>query len=173
MESVTHQESLRRRLNAQLNNEECMLAREQNYQDTTDIDSDNVKRKSKTSSSPYTIQNFFWLLLTGLVLYFTEFLSVILYDIRINRAWFNIGVVLVSVHITIGTYLVVFLSWVKKVPSDEWEQKHPLAVPVATFAFVTGGFCCMIGLWPVWGILTPFILFCLTLGGVVAIAMIP
>lgn len=173
MESITHQESLRQRLNAQLNNEECMFAREQNFQDTPDIDTANVERQIKTSSSPYTIQNVMWLVLTGLVLYFTEFLSVILYDIRINRTWFNIGVALVTVHITIGAYLVVFLSWVKKMPSDKWEAKHPLAVPVATFAFVTGGFCCMVGLWPVWGFLTPFILLCLTLGGVVTIAMIP
>jgi len=39
----------------------------------------------------------------------------------------------------IATFLILYLSWVCKVPSEEWEKRYPAAIPVATAAFVIGG----------------------------------
>lgn len=56
------------------------------------------------------------------------------------RSWFNAGVMLIGVNVIIAGYLIGYLSWIKKLPPDEWDSVHPLSVPVATLAFVTGAF---------------------------------
>ncbi|WAR22195.1 TM128-like protein [Mya arenaria] len=143
------------------------------------IDSDTKKkfdiqhRKYRKSESAYSIQNVCWLIASMAVFYYTDFYRAVLYDPRILRLWFNVGVVLVGVNICIALFLIVYLSFIKKVHSDEWESRYPAAIPVASAAFVVGGIFMTVGLWPVWGIFTPAILIVFLMGFVVLIAMMP
>ncbi|KAH3802908.1 hypothetical protein DPMN_156605 [Dreissena polymorpha] len=53
--------------------------------------------------------------------------------------WFNSGVILIGVNMGIGLFLIVYLSYFKKISSDNWEREYPAAIPVASAAFVVGG----------------------------------
>ena len=55
------------------------------------------------------------------------------------RIWFNVGAILILVNIGIAAFLIIYLSWVKKVSSDDWEKTCPTAIPIATGTFIMGG----------------------------------
>ncbi|XP_059159329.1 transmembrane protein 128-like [Physella acuta] len=122
--------------------------------------------------SPYCIQNFLWLGLAILVFYFSDFGKVVIYDQRIKGSWFWTGSFFMGLHASIAIFLIFWLSFWKKISSEEWENKYPRAVPIATAAFILGIICLSVSLWPVWGWLTPVILLILFMGGVVIIAML-
>ena len=46
---------------------------------------------------------------------------------------------MILVNIGIAFFLIVYLSWIKKMSSDDWEKNYPCAIPVATGAFIMGG----------------------------------
>ncbi|XP_076465592.1 transmembrane protein 128-like [Babylonia areolata] len=119
----------------------------------------------------FTVQNVLWMVASMAVFHFSEFHNVVRFDPRINRMWFNVGVGLIGVTLAIAVFMIVWLSLVKKVHSDDWEKRHPAAIPVATASFIIGSLCLLKGLWPVWGLLTPLILVTLFMGVVVLIAM--
>ncbi|XP_014665526.1 PREDICTED: transmembrane protein 128-like [Priapulus caudatus] len=157
-----------RRTNHGLNDHGRGLAQESDGRDDA-----HGKKQGSTRVNAYSWENFLWIIVAACTFHFSGFLSTVMYDTRVNRAWFNCGAVLICINVIIAAYLIGFLSWFKKISSDEWEKTVPYAVPIATLSFVTGAFCCMAGLWPVWGILTPIILFVETMGAVVLIAMVP
>jgi hypothetical protein len=130
------------------------------------------KRKTRERFASFTFQNILWLVGSLAVFHFTEFHKVVLYDPRINRFWFNAGAGLVGVTITVAFFLIVWKTFIKKRTPDDWEKDHPAAIPVATASFIIGSFCLLKGLWPVWGLLTPFILVTMFMGFVVLVAMI-
>ena len=49
-----------------------------------------------------------------------------------------IGFGLISINLAIAFYLVVWLSFIKKINSDKWSEMHPTFIPIATACFVTG-----------------------------------
>ncbi|XP_041370561.1 transmembrane protein 128-like [Gigantopelta aegis] len=127
--------------------------------------------KYRTKTSAFNFQNILWLLAAMAVFHFTDFVLVLRYDPRIDRLWFNIGAILIAINLSIAFFLVVWLTFIKKISSDNWERMYPAAIPIASAAFLGGGICLMVGLWPVWGFLTPPILFIIFMGFVVVIAM--
>ena len=64
---------------------------------------------------------------------------IIEYILTFFRLWFNIGAILILVNIGIAAFLIVYLSWIKKINSDDWEKMYPAAIPIATGAFIMGG----------------------------------
>ncbi|BFY98195.1 hypothetical protein BsWGS_01235 [Bradybaena similaris] len=128
--------------------------------------------QQKVKKSPFCIQNILWLGAAVAVFYFSDFINVMVNDLRIKSVWFWIGVASIGLHVSIAIFLVFWLTLWKKVSSDEWETRYPSAVPVATASLVLGIICLCIGLWPVWGFLTPVILLVLLMGTVVVVAMV-
>lgn len=55
-----------------------------------------------------------------------------------SRMWFNVGAGLITVTLAIAAFLIVWLSMVKKVSSDDWESTYPAAIPIATASFIAG-----------------------------------
>ncbi|KAK7485867.1 hypothetical protein BaRGS_00022862 [Batillaria attramentaria] len=154
------------------------------YLEALEIEEENEKRKqlgldrdgdippkSKQRFSAFNVQNIVWLIASIAVFHFSDFYVVVLYDPRINRLWFDVGAGLIGVTLAIALFLIIWLSLVKKVSSDDWEKLHPTAIPIATASFILGSICLLKGLWPVWGLLTPLILVTLFMGVVVLIAM--
>ncbi|XP_070540934.1 transmembrane protein 128-like [Ptychodera flava] len=145
--------------------------------DLKDFDKEGEEQLRKVEESqkwtPYTLSNAMWMVASIAVFYYTDFAIAVRVDPRINRLWFNVGVVLVAVNIAIGFYFVVICSWIRKIHTDDWEKHMPAAIPIATVAFIGGAVCLNVGLWPVWSILTPFILFTLFMGVVVLISLLP
>ncbi|KAK3581611.1 hypothetical protein CHS0354_003150 [Potamilus streckersoni] len=134
---------------------------------------DKEHRKYRKIESPYSIQNILWLLASMATFYYSDFYLAVTYDPRVNRLLFKIGMLLMGVNISIAVFLIIWLSYVKKIDSDKWEKSYPAAIPIATASFVLGAVVLTVALWPVWGILTPVILFILFMGFIVFIAMLP
>ncbi|ESO96853.1 hypothetical protein LOTGIDRAFT_231679 [Lottia gigantea] len=127
--------------------------------------------KYQKKSSPFCIQNILWLISSIAVFHFTDFYMVIRYNPKVNSLWFNIGAILILINISVAVFLVVWLTFIKKVPSEQWERRYPSAIPTATACFIFGSIFVNIGLWPVWGIFTPVILFVIFMGFIVTVAM--
>ncbi|XP_033756849.1 transmembrane protein 128-like [Pecten maximus] len=127
----------------------------------------------KKKGSKYSLQNVLWFVGSIAIFYYTDFYIACRYDPRVNRNWFNIGAILIVINVCIALFFIVWLSAIKKVDVDDWEKRYPILIPIATGAFIMGGMCVTVGLWPVWSIFTPVILFTLFMGFVVFIAMIP
>ncbi|XP_025095876.1 transmembrane protein 128-like [Pomacea canaliculata] len=171
---ISDEEATRRRIQHRLadrylnvlENEE----EEDRKQDHSKNNNDN-QQIPKRHVSAFSVQNVLWLIASIAVFHFTDFYLVLLYDSRIDRMWFNVGAGLITVTLAIAAFLIVWLSMVKKVSSDDWESTYPAAIPIATASFIAGSCCVIKSLWPVWGILTPPILVTLFMGVVVVIAM--
>ncbi|XP_072042050.1 transmembrane protein 128-like [Amphiura filiformis] len=121
--------------------------------------------------SPYNLQTIFWILATFAIFYYTDFIDAIKVDPRVNRPWLYSGALLIGVNITIGFYLIVICSWIRKI--EDWEIHAPIAIPMATTTFIMGGLCVNIALWPVYGFLTPLMLFTVFMGFVVLVSLLP
>jgi hypothetical protein len=61
-------------------------------------------------------------------------------------------------------YLALYLGYVKKIGQEQWETYCPWAIPTMTVTGLLTGLFFMIGMWPVWGVITPVILFVLFMG---------
>lgn len=148
---------------------------EQVFQQLQSTNDDHEKEKGKKHKreSPFTVTNILWLLAAAATIYYLEFVTTALSDPRVYRVWFYTGVVLIGVNLTIALFLIFYLSFIKKVDSDDWDKRYPAAIPVATGSFCLGAFCVTIGLWPVWNILTPVFLFTLFMGFIVMVTMVP
>jgi len=125
------------------------------------------------TESPYTLTNVAWILAAIAVLYFTDFAAVIVYDENVYRTWLLLGAVFLFLFLCVAVFIIGYVSWYRRISSDDWETLYPTAIPLATAFFVTASFCITVSLWPVWSILTPIILFIMLMGVIVIIAMIP
>lgn len=121
----------------------------------------------------FHLQNVLWLLASIGVFYFTNFALVVLYDERVDGVWLYSGAGCISITIVCCLYCIVWLTWIKRVQSDKWEEHNVLVIPLATIAAIVGGVLICKGLWPVWSVLTIPIVGIQFMGLVVAVAMIP
>ncbi|CAM9211362.1 unnamed protein product [Choristocarpus tenellus] len=134
------------------------------------------EKKRKRSQLAERISNklhaAFWVILGVFVVYQTDFVKVILEDERINRLWFNVGVLCFGVNIVIMAYLTIWLPHVKGVKVS-WNVYSPRAIPTTT---VLGLICALtlnVSLWGVWGFLTPLILFAVFISCLFSLHFIP
>ncbi|RNA25638.1 transmembrane protein -like [Brachionus plicatilis] len=134
-----------------------------------------IHKQQQTSfqQSTLSLENICWLIASVLCLYYTNIVSVILWDEGINRSLLYAAILFISVNIFIGIYLIIYLSKIKDIPSSKWNEYNPYLIPVATGAFVSGSIIMLISLWPVYGWLTAPILFTIFMGFIVLIINIP
>lgn len=98
-----------------------------------------------------------WVLGDALLLYATDFVRVCTEDERVNRPAFNVGVVGVGVFAFLMVYATLWVPYVKRITLDI-QIYSPRLIPVATAFGVLASLSFMIGLWPIYGLFTPFIL---------------
>ncbi|XP_067941482.1 transmembrane protein 128-like [Watersipora subatra] len=136
-------------------------------------DEELIEQLRSKPGSAYSLGNVIWLLSSIAIFYLTDFALVLIYDPRIYRLWFNIGVASLSVAVLCCLYCIVWLSWIKGVRSEKWEDHNAFVIPIATAAgIVAGGFICY-SVWPVWSIFTIPIVASQFMGFIVIVAMIP
>ena len=68
------------------------------------------------------------------------------------------GFGLIGVNVAIAFYMIVWLSFIKKVSTNSWNDLHPTLIPIATACFVTGSLFLTVAIWPVYSFLTAPIL---------------
>ncbi|XP_071483388.1 transmembrane protein 128-like [Diadema antillarum] len=134
-------------------------------------DLEEKEKEEAGPTSPYNFQTFFWILGTFTIFYFTDFIPSMLYDPQVKRTWLFVGFGFLAINVSIAIYLIVFCSWMRKI--NDWERHVPTAIPIATCSFVCGSLCLNIALWPVYGFLTPLMLFTIFMGFVVVVSLLP
>lgn len=123
-------------------------------------------------TSNFNFTTIMWMTVAIMLFNYLDFAMVVTYDIRIKRYWFNIGLAMIGVNLLIGAYLVIYMSYYCRKP--DWKNHtHPALIPISTLFGVLGLLFCTIGLWPVWGVFTPFILFVLFMGVVMLATLLP
>ena len=128
---------------------------------TRSVKRNNSRRKELVENHFNKIQAFLWVLTSFLICYYTDFFRILVEDSRVNRFWFNIGLVCLGIDVVIFIYISYILPcFTPKVLGKDldWNISSPRAIPIATGLGVLMGFSFIFGLWPVFGLLTPFII---------------
>lgn len=112
--------------------------------------------------------------------------------------WFNVGLVLLGICLSLATFCIVYLEWFKGI--KHYDQEYPAIPPITTAAFIAAScrwsswknashskllmwyliivavffLSCSfnIALWPVWSFFTPLILFTQFMGVVMLISLL-
>jgi len=121
--------------------------------------------------SKINTSNIFWMISSIAVFYYTDFYLALKVDPNINRSYLNPGLIMVGISVCIATYVILYYHYYHGI--KDYEKHVPYAVPFATISFIAGMICMCIGLWPVWSVLTPLILFTLFMGFIIFLTFIP
>lgn len=106
-----------------------------------------------------------WVIVAGAVIYYTDFIKIILTDERINRVPLNLAVVAMVVIFAILFYLCIYLPIFEKINDYRmWEVHCPNMIPMMTGAGAVCVISLMTAMWPVWGLLSPVLVFFLMMG---------
>ena len=106
------------------------------------------------------------------LLSYLDFIHVVLESNKVDRLWFNMGIIAFLVNVVIFSYLAFWLPYIAKV-DEEWEDYCPRVIPTATLVGLFSTLCIVIGLWPIYGILTLPILFVFFMGSIMAVHFMP
>ena len=138
--------------------------------------SKSLGRKQLAETVAQKMGAILWIIASAVVIYFTDFFKVLGESEKVNRFWLNLAFVCLGVDIVIAIYLIWILPcFTPKVLGKEldWNISAPRAVPTAAAFGVIMTIAMNIGLWPVFGFLTPFILGINFLGFLMTMHFIP
>lgn len=103
------------------------------------IDSKKTSDKEQqTNPTQDMLENIGWVLASGLAIYFSNIIDVILHDQTVYRTILVLALSLISVNVLIAGYLIVWVSMVNKVNSDNWNETYPTLIPIATGSAALG-----------------------------------
>ncbi|XP_060757247.1 transmembrane protein 128 isoform X2 [Neoarius graeffei] len=137
------------------------------------VSEEEEKSKERADSKPlprFNRHNIFWVLASVGLTYYIDFFRVILESEDIKSWWFNVGLVLLGVCLSLATFCIVYLEWFKGI--QHYDQEYPAIPPITTAAFIAASFSFNIALWPVWSFFTPVILFTQFMGVVMIISLL-
>lgn len=95
-------------------------------------------KEQQTNPTQDMLENIGWVLASGLAIYFSNIISVILYDQTIYRTTLLLALSLISVNVLIAGYLIGWVSLVNKVNADTWNEMYPTLIPIATGSAALG-----------------------------------
>lgn len=138
-----------------------------------EIESARNRKPSVTKNVFSALETFFWLLISGLTLFYTDIVNALKVDSRVDSTACIFGFISIGTTFSIFLYLIVWCSWIKGIDSDDWETHAPYSIPVATFSGVVSSICWLFAFYGVYGLKTPFILFILFMGFVTLVSLLP
>uniref|UniRef100_A0A3P9M1N2 Transmembrane protein 128 n=1 Tax=Oryzias latipes TaxID=8090 RepID=A0A3P9M1N2_ORYLA len=112
----------------------------------------------------------FWIAASAGVTYYVDFFRVVLESDEIKSWWFNVGLTLLGICLTLAMFCIVYLEWFKGI--QHYDQEYPAIPPITTAAFIAASCSFNIALWPVWSFFTPVILFTQFMGVVMFISLL-
>ncbi|KAM6979831.1 transmembrane protein 128 [Aplochiton taeniatus] len=141
-------------------------------QDVSADDTDEKRQEDKDAKPLPRINrhSIFWILVSIGLTYYVDFFRVILENDNIKSWWFNVGLSLLGICLTLASFCIVYLEWFKGI--KHYDQEYPAIAPITTAAFIAASCSFNIALWPVWSFLTPVILFTQFMGVVMLISML-
>jgi hypothetical protein len=107
----------------------------------------------------------FWVCAAIGIVYYTDFIKIILTDERVRRTPLNFAVVAMVIVMSVLLYLCVYLPVVLKISDYRmWEIHCPNMIPILTAAGAVCIVSLIVAMWPVWGMLSPVLVFFLMMG---------
>jgi len=103
----------------------------------------------------------FWVGLSCLVIYYTNFFRVIWESPLVNRTYFYLALACLGFNMTMLAYLAIWCSVIKGI-EEPWENNK--AIPVMALVGFSTAVLFFFAFWPVWGFLTLVIQFVFFLG---------
>ncbi|XP_078104073.1 transmembrane protein 128 [Sander vitreus] len=141
-------------------------------QTTTNGDEDEKSQEEKDAKPLPRINrhSIFWILASMGVTYYVDFLRNIIENSDIKSWWFNVGLILLGICLSLAMFCIVYLEWFKGI--QHYEQEYPAIPPITTAAFIAASCSLNMALWPVWSFFTPLILFTQFMGVVMFISLL-
>uniref|UniRef100_A0AAQ4RNQ3 Transmembrane protein 128 n=1 Tax=Gasterosteus aculeatus aculeatus TaxID=481459 RepID=A0AAQ4RNQ3_GASAC len=112
----------------------------------------------------------FWIVASVGVTYYVDFFHNIIENEDIKSWWFNVGLALLGICLSLAMFCIVYLEWFKGI--RHYDQEYPAIPPITTAAFIAASCSLNMALWPVWSFLTPLILFTQFMGVVMFISLL-
>ncbi|XP_074477346.1 transmembrane protein 128 [Sebastes fasciatus] len=141
-------------------------------QRTTSGDEDEKSQEEKDAKPLPRINrhSIFWIVASIGVTYYVDFLHNIMDNDDIKSWWFNVGLILLGVCLSLAMFCIVYLEWFKGI--QHYDQEYPAIPPITTAAFIAASCSLNMALWPVWSFFTPLILFTQFMGVVMFISLL-
>ncbi|KAF1391324.1 hypothetical protein PFLUV_G00040940 [Perca fluviatilis] len=141
-------------------------------QTTTNGDEDEKSQEEKDAKPLPRINrhSIFWIVSSMGVTYYVDFLRNIIENNDIKSWWFNVGLILLGICLSLAMFCIVYLEWFKGI--QHYEQEYPAIPPITTAAFIAASCSLNMALWPVWSFFTPLILFTQFMGVVMFISLL-
>lgn len=141
-------------------------------QTTTSVDGDEKSQEEKDTKPLPRINrhSVFWIMASISVTYYVDFLHNIMENEDIKSWWFNVGLVLLGICLSLAMFCIIYLEWFKGI--QHYDQEYPAIPPITTAAFIGASCSFNIALWPVWSFCTPLILFTQFMGVVMFISLL-
>jgi len=114
----------------------------------------------------------FWVSITCLMIWYTNFFRVIWESPLVNRTYFYLGLACLFFNIAMLIYMAIWLAWINKV-HEPWETHCPKAIPVMAVVGLSTAAFFFFAFWRVWGLLTLVIQFVFFLGFINAGQLLP
>ncbi|KAK2862435.1 hypothetical protein Q5P01_001968 [Channa striata] len=137
---------------------------------STDTDGKSQEEKDAKPLPRINRHSVFWILASIGVTYYVDFIHNILENDDIKSWWFNVGLVLLGICLSLAMFCIVYLEWFKGI--QHYDQEYPAVPPITTAAFIAASCSFNIALWPVWSFFTPLILFTQFMGVVMFISLL-
>ncbi|XP_037347166.2 transmembrane protein 128 [Pungitius pungitius] len=112
----------------------------------------------------------FWILASVGVTYYVDFFHNIIESDDIKSWWFNVGLALLGICLSLAMFCIVYLEWFKGI--RHYDQEYPAIPPITTAAFIAASCSLNMALWPLWSFFTPLILFTQFMGVVMFISLL-
>lgn len=130
---------------------------------------ENSRNREQGNSKVYVmVESLLWFGAAFIVSTYFNFLYHVLHDERKYMSWLLVGLALSVVILGQFVYLVFYLPyWLGLRKVKDWDRYCPRVIPIMTALAVAATVCFNVALWPVWGILTPVILFVVFMGYVI------
>nr|XP_020448165.1 transmembrane protein 128 isoform X2 [Monopterus albus] len=105
-------------------------------QATTPGDEDEKSQEEKDAKPLPRINRhtIFWIVASVGVTYYVDFLYNIMENNDIKSWWFNVGLVLLGICLSLAMFCIVYLEWFKGI--QHYDQKYPAIPPITTAAFI-------------------------------------
>ncbi|XP_034388563.1 transmembrane protein 128 isoform X3 [Cyclopterus lumpus] len=100
-------------------------------------EAENKKSQEEKDAKPLPRINrhsLFWIVASIGVTYYVDFLHNIMENDDIKSWWFNVGLMLLGVCLSLAMFCIVYLEWFKGI--QHYDQEYPAVPPLTTAAFI-------------------------------------
>jgi len=110
------------------------------------------------------VHAFVWVALAIGSMYYVDFVDVAMNNDKVRRGCLNASVVCLVCNLCLLCYLIIYLPLFESIHSQMWDIHCPNVIPILTVLGLSTIVLLNIAFWPVWGLLTPVLIFFMTMG---------